>query len=100
MGFFVWQEGELIMGYTQAIEVAIMMDLELGIRWQLLHNHYPPVPEEMISVAVRAVELCREGNYRSTIKTPFEHRVHGWHVPAHVIVDAYHLEPWVNEEVD
>jgi hypothetical protein len=82
------------MGYTQAIEMANLMDLEQGVRWQLLHNHYPPVPSEMIPVAVKAIERCREGNYKSTIRTPFEHRVYGWNVPAHVIVDVYHLEPW------
>jgi len=38
--FCFWQEGELIMGYTQAIEMANLMDLEQGIRWQLLYNHY------------------------------------------------------------
>jgi hypothetical protein len=82
------------MGYTQATEMANLMDLELGIRWQLLHNHYPPVPNVMIPIAVRAIELFRDEQYTKTIKTPFEHRTHDCHIPAHVIVDAYHLEPW------
>jgi len=86
------------MGYTQAMEMANMVDLELGIRWQLLHNHYPPVSEEMISVAVRVVELCRDERCSDTIPTPFEQRTHGWSMPAHAIVEAYHLKPWVNKE--
>jgi len=86
------------MGYTQAIEMANLMDLKRGVRWKLLHNHYPPVSEEMISVAVRAVELCRDERYSDTIATPFEHRTHGWSMPAYAIVEAYHLEPWVNKE--
>ena len=82
------------MGYLQAIEMATLMDLEQGIRWQLLYNHYPPVPFEMIPVAIKAIELYRDERYTDTITTPFEHRVFGWKVPAHVIVDMYHLEPW------
>ena len=89
------------MGYLQAIEMSNLMDLEQGIRWHLQYNHYPPVPKQMIPVAVAAVELCRDDQFNKTIETPFEHRVYGWKVPAYIIVEAYHLEPWVNElEVD
>ena len=82
------------MGYLQATEMANLLDLEQGVTWQLRSNHYPPVPLEMISVAVLAVELCLEGDYTATVRTPFEHRVYGYDVPAHVIIDCYHLEPW------
>ena len=101
-GFFLFgQKGESIMGYTQAMEMVNLISLEQGIRWHLQCNHYPPVPNQMIPVAVKAVLLCREGNFSETVKTPFEHRIHSWTVPAYVIVEAYHLEPWVNElEVD
>ena len=84
------------MGYTQALEMVNLISLEQGIRWHLQCNHYPPVPIEMVPVAIEAVILCREGNFSETVKTPFEHRVH-WMVPAYVIVESYHLEPWVNE---
>jgi hypothetical protein len=83
------------MGYTQATAMAEMsISLTESVTWQLRNNHFPPAPSEMIPVAVKAVELCREGAYEKTLKTPFEHRVHCWKVPAHVIVDCYHLEPW------
>jgi hypothetical protein len=95
MGFFVLAERRTIMGYAQAMEMANLMDLENGIRWQLLHNHYPPVPEEMIPVAIKAVRLCRVNKFNETIVTFFEHQVHGWSLPAYVIVEAYHLELWV-----
>ncbi len=89
------------MGYIQAIEMANLMDLEQGVRWHLRHNHYPPVPSEMIQIAVKAVRLCREDKFNETIIIVFEHQGFGWGVPAYVIVEAYHLEPWVNElEVD
>jgi hypothetical protein len=101
-GFLFWQEGELIMGYTQAVEMANLMDLEQGVRWHLQHNHYPPAPSEMIPIAVKAVRLCREDKFDETIVLFFDHQVYevfGWSVPAYVIVDIYHLEPWVNEEI-
>lgn len=89
------------MGYLQAIEMSNLMDLEQGIRWHLQYNHYPPVPSEMIPIAAKAVRLCREDKFNETIVLFFEHHVYGWSVPAYVIVEAYHLEPWVNElEVD
>jgi hypothetical protein len=89
------------MGYTQAMEMVNLISLEQGIRWHLQYNHYPPVSREMIPIAVKAVMLCREDKFDKTIVTFFEHQLYGWSVPAYVIVEAYHLEPWVNElEVD
>ena len=89
------------MGRMQAESMAEFdIPLETAIRWQLRNNHFPPVPSEMIPVSIKAVELAREGKYTEKITTPFEHRTYGWKVPAYVIVDAYHLEPWLNEEVD
>ena len=53
------------MGYLQAMEMANMADLEIGIQWQLRCNHYSPVPGEMIPIAVKAIELCRDNdNYK------------------------------------
>lgn len=87
------------MGYIQEIEIVNLMDLEQGIRWDLRHNHYPPPPvsSEMIPIAVKDVRLCREDKFGETIVAFFEHQGYGWSFPACVIVEAYHLEPWVNE---
>ena len=83
------------MGYTQATAMAEMsISLTESVTWQLRNNHFPPTPSEMIPVAVKAVELCRDNQFNKTIETPFEHREYGWEVPAYVIVEAYHLEPW------
>ena len=92
------------MGYLQAQEMADMdLSLKTTITWHLRHNHYPPVSGEMVPVAVKAVELCRKNKFNETIVIFFEHQdyeLFGWSVPAYVIVDIFHLEPWVNEEVD
>jgi hypothetical protein len=88
------------MGYLETQEMANLMDLEQGIRWHLRHNHYPPVPNEMVPVAVEAVRLCREDKFDETIVIFFEHqdyKLYGWSVPAYAIVNIFNLEPWVNE---
>ena len=85
------------MGYTQAMEMVNLISLEKGIRWHLQCNHYPPVPIKMLPIALKAVILCQNDQFNETIEVPFEHRMFGWMVPAYVIVEIYHLEPWVNE---
>jgi hypothetical protein len=95
-GFFIWQKGKLIMGYTQAVEMANLMDLEQGIRWHLRHNHYPTVPSKMIPIAMEAIRFCQENRSHEPMLIFFVNQDFGWSVPARVIVEAYHLEPWVS----
>jgi hypothetical protein len=96
-GVFCLAERGINHGIHTGIEIVNLMDLEKGIRWHLQYNHYPPVSSEMIPIAVKAVRLCREDKFGETIVTFFEHQGYGWSFPAGVIVEAYHLEPWVNE---
>ncbi len=89
------------MGRMQAEEMAAQdIKLEVAVEWQLRSNHYPPVPMEMVAIAVKAIKLCREGKYDETIKTPFEHTTYGWDVPARIVVESYRLEPWCYDEED
>ena len=89
------------MGYMQSVSMAEMnINLEQAITWHLRHNHYPPVPSEMVPVAVEAVRLCRDNKFNETIVIFFEHQdyeLFGWSVPAYAIVHIFHLEPWVND---
>lgn len=86
------------MGNFQAGEMArLNKDLYSSISWQLRSNHYPPVPYEMIGIAVKAVELAREGDFDTEIKTPFEHRTYGYYVPARAIIESYRLWPWLDD---
>ena len=62
------------MGYTQAMEMVNVINLEQSIRWHLQYNLSPPVPSEMIPIAVKAVRLCREDKFGETIVTLFEHQ--------------------------
>ena len=84
------------MGYTQALRVLDLITLEGDLRWHLQNNCYPPAPNVMIPILVKAVILCRNDQFNETIEVPIEHRM-GWLVPAYVIVESYQLEPWVNE---
>jgi hypothetical protein len=94
--FLFGQRGKLIMEYTQAMEMANVIKLEQSIRWHLQCNLSPPVPNKMISIALKAVMLCRKNKFSEDILLPFGRQV-AWMVPAYVIVEVYHLEPWLNE---
>ena len=84
------------MGYTQAMEMVKVINLEQRIRWHLQYNYEPPAPSEVISIALKAVMLCRDDKFSKDILLPFGPDV-AWMVPAYVIVEVFHLEPWVNE---
>lgn len=84
------------MGYIQAMEMVDLISLEQGIRWHLQYNYSPPLPCEMIPIAVKAVILCRQYKFNENLLVPYENRI-GWMVPAYIVVETYHLEPWVNE---
>ena len=84
------------MGYTQALKVLDLITLEGDLRWHLQNNHYPPVPDVMIPIALKAVVLCRNDQFNKTIEVPIEHRL-GWMLPAYMIVEIYHLEPYVTD---
>jgi hypothetical protein len=95
-GLFYLAERKFNMGHIQALEILNLITLEQDLRWHLQNNYYPPVPNVMIPILVKAVILCRKDQFNETIEIPIEYRM-GWLVPAYVIVEAYHLEPWVNE---
>jgi hypothetical protein len=84
------------MEYTQEMEMLNVLKMEKSIRWHLQCDCYPPVPIEMIPVAMKAVIPCRENKFSENLLVPFEDRI-GWMVPAHIVVETYHLEPWVTE---
>lgn len=66
-----------------------------SIVYQLQHNHYPPVPFDMVMPCMRAVRAFRIGEKDTLIKSSYEHREYRFDVPASVFIEAYHLEAWV-----
>lgn len=84
------------MELTQKMEMLNVIKLEQSIRWHLKYNLYPPVSDEMIQIAVRAVMLCRENNFNEDVLIPFKGLI-GWKISAYLVVEFYHLDPWIHE---
>lgn len=89
------------MGSLQAQEMAELLPLEQALVWHLQVNHFPAVPSEMIPVCIEAIELCNEGLANNTVDLPLGVRYRNdTYAPAWAIVDAHHLDPWIQIEVD
>lgn len=58
------------MGYIGALGMAQAAPLKIGITWHLRSNHYPPHPEFMVPVAVRAVQLAVAGKLDTPVLLP------------------------------
>ena len=63
------------MGSTQASGMADaakngVIGLKGAMVWHLRSNHYPPLPYELVAVAVRAVTKAREGLWESRVRLP------------------------------
>lgn len=53
-----------------ASEAAERFDLEAALRWHLTYNHYPPVPDSMISPCRAAIEAASRGDWEREIALP------------------------------
>jgi hypothetical protein len=92
------------MGYTFTRELGEMVscrnDQQLSLRTAILHhlrgNCYPPIPSEMVEPCALAVEAYQDGDLDRIIETPYEHRDHGYEVPASAIVDACRLHGFID----
>lgn len=59
------------MGSLQASEMAQSgLPLRTVLHWHLTSNHYPPLPNDMVAVAERAVELANEGEWEALVELP------------------------------
>ena len=88
------------MGSMHSQEFATMeedgqINLTQAMTYQLRSNFYPPYPSEMIPVAVAAIEAFRDGDPEKLIYSPYEHREYGKKIPAHALIRAFKLWPWV-----
>jgi hypothetical protein len=90
------------MGSTQAMGMAEavddgMVDLRSALSWHLTSNHYPPIPEIMIDVAMAAIEAGEDEDWDRLIDLPdgVEHRRYGHSVPASAVIEDMHLDPFI-----
>lgn len=89
------------MGALQAQEMAEALPLEDALAWHLRANHYPPVPHEMIPVCKEAIEAVNEYDFDRQIELPLGTTYRGLTTaPASAIVEAHHLDSWIEIEED
>ena len=56
------------MGSLQASEMVQHGDV--GLRWHLTNNHYPPLPETLLPVVKRVIKHARRGAWDATVNLP------------------------------
>lgn len=90
------------MGRNLAMELAggtHDLSLQHQIKIQLTSNHYPPVPTSMVFPCIDAITAVNEGDSERLIELPDGVLWRGENkAPARAIVEAHHLDPWVDYE--
>jgi hypothetical protein len=88
------------MGRNLALELAggtHDLGLQHQIKIQLQNNHYPPVPTSMVFPCIDAITAVNDGDRERLIDLPggvlWKNQTSA---PAYAIVDAHHLDPWVD----
>lgn len=87
------------MGSTFAQElVDSNVQLEQQIYFQLVNNHYPPVPSSMVKICVDAIDSANEGDWDKEIELPEGVLWKGkTKAPAYAIIESHHLDFWIIE---
>ncbi len=89
------------MGSLQARAMAELdsITLDEAIAWHLRSNHFPPVPLSMVPVCVEAINYANEGNFDKLISLPEGVGYKGLTAaPVYAIVEAHHLDAWIEYE--
>jgi len=82
-------------------DLGIVLSLEDQITIQLRNNHYPPVPHSMVQPCIDAIYACCDEDYNRSIELPEGVLWKGLtNAPAYAIVEAHHLDAWVNTYED
>jgi hypothetical protein len=89
------------MGYSTAQTLADDLSLEAGLAFHLQANHYPPVPVAMVQPCIDAIDAYYEEDFGREINLPEGISWRGQDTaPAHAIIDAHHLDNWLQQEGD
>jgi len=89
------------MGMMGAVEDG-MIGIRQALSWHLSSNHYPPIPEIMVDVAMAAIEAGEDEDWDRLIDLPdgVEHRRYGKRVPASAVIESMHLDTFIQGEED
>ena len=79
----------------------MVLDLETQILYHLKGNHYPPVPAEMVTPCIEAIDAYYDEDYNRMIDMP---KVGDFQIlyknstqaTAHAIVDQHHLDVFID----
>ena len=90
------------MGAVTALGIQdTVLDLETQILYHLKGNHYPPVPAEMVTPCIEAIDAYYDEDYQRMIDLPAGISWRGeTSRPASAIVEAHHLDAWLPEYED
>lgn len=82
------------MGYLSAVDMREQAGDDVALRWHLISNHYPPLPESLLPVTKQVIDLARNEeweelvtlpkgvSYRGKNKAPVSECVRAWHLNA------------------
>ena len=86
-------------GYNEAVNEGIL-SLEQAVGVHLKYNHYPPVPDCMVPIAIRAISKARQGLWDKKVKLPkgVYHKEFGKLVPVSEVIRSYHLDTFLDQE--
>jgi len=88
------------MGFSTAAGLATTTDLtvEQQLSIHFSSNCYPPIPQQMIPIAVEAIDAYWEDDFSRMISLPegVSFRGHD-EVSARSVIDSYRLEAWCTE---
>ena len=84
------------MGYTTTLDLAESVSLDQGLAHHLTGNHYPPVPLSMVDPCKQAIDAFLDEDWEREIELPdpIKYKDRSF-APARAIVEAHHLEPFV-----
>ena len=81
------------MGYLSAYDMASRSSVRESVSWHLASNCYPPVPQEMVSACVDAIEAVADGDSDELIALPKGTLYKGQSMaPAWAVTENFRLE--------
>jgi hypothetical protein len=92
------------MGNVTALGIKeAVLDLETQILYHLKGNHYPPVPAEMVTPCIEAIDAFYDEDFDRMIDMPkvgdFQILYRGeTQAPAHAIVSQHHLDVFIEPD--
>lgn len=89
------------MGRSTADSMASEWSLEAGLEYHLLCNHFPPVPRQMVSVCIEAIQCFNDyGSDAAGVETVELPDGVSWKgratIPVAEVISAFHLESWLD----